>query len=245
LHPLVCVIDECQNLFAHDTYGGQAGDDAEFVIKLGRALGVVLILATQRPDRRSLPTGVSANVSIRYCLRVGGQIENDMILGTSAYQNGIRATTFIPETDAGIGYLVGATPQPKIVRTAWLGQPGITQIAARARALREHAGTLTGHADGLDPEPAGPAWDLLADIAAVVSEPKIWSERGHPPGGAAPGRLRPVGRDGARGPGRPAHRRAQAVQDPHRPGLGHHRRRQGRQPARRQPRRHHQGAHRT
>ncbi len=176
LHPLICVIDECQNLFAHAACGDRAGEDAEFVIKLGRALGVVLILATQRPDRRSLPTGVSANVSIRFCLRVGGQIENDMILGTSAYQNGIRATTFVPEIDAGIGYLVGATPQPKIVRTAWLGQAGITQVADRARALREHAGTLAGHAAGLDPEPAGPAYDLLADIAAVVSEPKVWSE---------------------------------------------------------------------
>jgi S-DNA-T family DNA segregation ATPase FtsK/SpoIIIE len=110
LHPLIVVIDECQNLFAHAAYGDQAGEDAEFVIKLGRAYGVVLILATQRPDKRSLPTGVSANVSIRFCLRVGGQTENDMILGTSAYQNGIRATTFVPETDAGIGYLVGATP---------------------------------------------------------------------------------------------------------------------------------------
>jgi DNA segregation ATPase FtsK/SpoIIIE, S-DNA-T family len=35
------------------------------VIKLGRALGIVL-LATQRPDARSLPTGVSANVGTRF-----------------------------------------------------------------------------------------------------------------------------------------------------------------------------------
>ena len=46
-------------------YGKQASEDAEFIIKLGRALGVILILATQRPDKDSLPTGVSANVGIR------------------------------------------------------------------------------------------------------------------------------------------------------------------------------------
>jgi hypothetical protein len=36
-----------------------------------------------------------------------GQTENDMVLGTSAYKNGLRATTFGPR-DKGIGYLVGA-----------------------------------------------------------------------------------------------------------------------------------------
>ena len=38
--------------------------DAEFVIKIGPAFGVVLVIATQRPDKASLPTGVSGNVSL-------------------------------------------------------------------------------------------------------------------------------------------------------------------------------------
>ncbi|MET9340290.1 cell division protein FtsK [Nonomuraea sp. NPDC003804] len=178
LHPLVCVIDECQNLFAHPEYGGKAGDDAEFIIKLGRALGVVLILATQRPDKDSLPTGISANVSIRFCLRVAGQIENDMILGTSAYKNGVRATVFVPETDAGIGYLVGATPMPKVVRSAYLDTPATQRIADRAHALRVNLGTLSGHGLGERPEQLTPSYDLLADILAVVppSEAKVWNE---------------------------------------------------------------------
>lgn len=61
LHPLVVVIDECQNLFANPVYGKEAGELATDIIKLGRALGIVLILATQRPTRTpcrpaSLPT---------------------------------------------------------------------------------------------------------------------------------------------------------------------------------------------
>ena len=53
-----------QNLFAHPKYGKQAGEDAEFIIKIGRALGVFLVLATQRPDKASrCPPGVSGNVS--------------------------------------------------------------------------------------------------------------------------------------------------------------------------------------
>lgn len=177
LHPLVAIFDECQNLFAHEKYGEQAGRDAEFIIKLGRALGIHLILATQRPDKRSLPTGVSANVSLRFCLRVGGQVENDMILGTSSYQNGIRATTFVPEADAGIGYLVGATPVPKVVKSAYLDTPATQKIADRAYALRTAAGTLSGHAVGEQPE-AAPAYDLLADVASVLTpdEAKVWNE---------------------------------------------------------------------
>ncbi|GII01740.1 cell division protein FtsK [Planobispora takensis] len=183
LHPLACIIDECQNLFAHPIYGKQAGEDAEFVIKLGRALGVVLILATQRPDKNSLPTGVSANVSIRFCLRVAGQTENDMILGTSAYQNGIRATLFVPGPpdqggDAGTGYLIGATPMPKVVKAAYLNTTATQLIADRAHALRKAAGRLTGHAAGDQPEASAPAYDLLADVVAVRvgSEAKVWNE---------------------------------------------------------------------
>ena len=59
LHPLLAAFDELQNLFGHPKFGKQAGEDATFVIKLGRALAVFLILATQRPDKDSLPTGVS------------------------------------------------------------------------------------------------------------------------------------------------------------------------------------------
>ncbi|GGS74210.1 cell division protein FtsK [Planobispora rosea] len=183
LHPLVCIIDECQNLFAHPKYGKQAGEDAEFIIKLGRALGVVLILATQRPDKDSLPTGISANVSIRFCLRVAGQVENDMILGTSAYKNGIRATLFVPGPpdkggDAGTGYLVGATPMPKVVKSAYLDTTATQLIADRAYALRKAAGRLTGHAAGEQPAASAPAYDLLADVAAVLAadEAKIWNE---------------------------------------------------------------------
>jgi DNA segregation ATPase FtsK/SpoIIIE, S-DNA-T family len=164
LWPVICVIDEAQNLFAHPQHGKAAGADAEFVIKIGPAFGVVLMIATQRPDKASLPTGVSGNVSTRFCLKVTGQVENDMILGTSAYKNGLRATTFRPEIDAGIGYLAGAGPGPQVVRTFYLNMADAERAAIRARALREAAGTITGHAAGAEDESAR---DVLADMLAV------------------------------------------------------------------------------
>jgi S-DNA-T family DNA segregation ATPase FtsK/SpoIIIE len=166
LWPVICFIDEAQNLFAHPQHGKAAGADAEFVIKLGPAFGVVLIIATQRPDKASLPTGVSGNVSARFCLKVMGQVENDMILGTSAYKNGIRSTTFRPEIDAGIGYLLGAGPAPLVVRTFYLDMAATERAATRARALRQAAGTITGHAAEVDGQAPR---DVLADLLAVFA----------------------------------------------------------------------------
>jgi S-DNA-T family DNA segregation ATPase FtsK/SpoIIIE len=178
LHPLVFAVDECQELFSHPEFGKDAGELATAIIKRGRALGVILLLATQRPDKDSLPTGISANVGIRFCLRVMGQLENDMILGTSKYKNGIRATTFTKQ-DRGIGYLVGEADDPQIGRGYYLDGPTADRIAARARAARKAAGTLTGYAAGEDATPAaGADVSLLADVAAVIAdgEDKVWSE---------------------------------------------------------------------
>ena len=176
LHPLMCAIDECQNLFAHPKFGKQAAEDAVFIIKIGRALGVYLILATQRPDKDSLPTGVSGNVSTRFCLKVAGQIENDMILGTSAYKNGARATTFRPKIDAGLGYLKGEENTPQVVRTYYLNNADTDRAAKRARAVREAAGTLSGVALGEDDTAA--QRDVLADVLEVfgIAPALHWGE---------------------------------------------------------------------
>lgn len=177
LRPLVFIVDECQNLFAHPTYGAEAAELCTAIIKLGRAFGVILLLATQRPDKDSLPTGVSANVGIRFCLRVMGQVENNMVLGTSAYRNGLRATTF-GSRDKGIGYLVGDADEPQIARSYYVDNPTADRICERARALRKAAGTLTGYAAGEDTATPDAGVSLVDDVAAVVApdEEKIWSE---------------------------------------------------------------------
>ncbi|MEU4229130.1 hypothetical protein AB0F17_32955 [Nonomuraea sp. NPDC026600] len=91
---------------------------------------------------------------------------------------GSRATVFVPEKDAGTGYLVGATPMPKVVKAAYLNTPDTQLIADRAYALRKAAGTLSGYALGETAEQTAPSYDLLADIRAVVppSEAKVWNE---------------------------------------------------------------------
>lgn len=175
LAPIVFAIDECQELFTSE-HAAEAEELCEAIIKRGPALGIMLILATQRPDSKSLPTGVSANVGIRYCLRVKGQPANDMVLGTSAYKSGIRATEFT-NRDKGIGILDGHADTHQIVRSYYIDGPEADRISERARAAREAAGLLTGHAAGETADTA-PSYSLLDDLAAIwpAGEDKAWSE---------------------------------------------------------------------
>jgi S-DNA-T family DNA segregation ATPase FtsK/SpoIIIE len=177
LHPVVLGVDECQRWFEHPTHGSEIQGICEDLVRRGPALGIVPLFGTQRPDAKSLPTAVSANAVLRFCLKVMGQTENDMVLGTSAYKNGVRATMF-SRSDRGIGYLAGEGDDPAIVRCFYVDVPAAERIVARARALRERAGTLVGHALGQDPEPADAASTLLADVLAVVpaSEARVWNQ---------------------------------------------------------------------
>ncbi|WP_314412533.1 cell division protein FtsK [Streptomyces sp. DSM 40484] len=178
LHPIVIAVDECQVLFEHGEHGKEFEEIATDLVKRGPATGIVFLAATQRPDAKSLPTGISANASARWCLKVMGQTENDMVLGTSAYKRGVRATMFA-WGDKGIHYFIGEGSDARIVGSVYVDGPGADVIAARARRVREKAGLLSGHALGEAPETVtGPAYDLLADILAVVpaKETKVWSE---------------------------------------------------------------------
>jgi S-DNA-T family DNA segregation ATPase FtsK/SpoIIIE len=175
LHPLVMVVDECQELFSHEEHGKEAAQLAPKVVKLGRALGVALVLATQRPDKESLPTSLSSIMGTRACLRVMGQLENDMILGTSAYRQGHRATMFTGR-DMGMFYFIGSG-EPGIVKGAFVDAPTADGIGDRARALRIARGTLAGHAAGDTAAAEAPRHHLLDDLAAVwpAGEANVWS----------------------------------------------------------------------
>ncbi len=179
LHPIVVTLDESHFLFENDQYGTEAEALVTDLVKRGPAVGIMVILATQRPDAGSIPKGISSNAILRYCLKVTGQTENDMVLGTSMYKSGVRATMFTRK-DRGIGYLVGEADDPVIVHTYYLDAIAARTIAERARTLRQQAGTLTGYAAGIDDEPAEPedAPTILDDLLAVMpaGEPRLWSD---------------------------------------------------------------------
>jgi len=163
LRPIVAIFDEIQNLML-SPYGAEAGAMLAYLMRLARAYGIVIILATQRPSKDSLPTDISGIVTMRFCLKVADYLANDMVLGTGAYKAGYNAVAFRHETDAGLGWLRGDA-DPQAVKTYYLNLRAAGKVAARARAVRERAGVLSGYALGED-ESAVPR-DVLSDVQAV------------------------------------------------------------------------------
>ncbi|MER7172638.1 cell division protein FtsK [Streptomyces mesophilus] len=179
LHPIVVCLDECQKGFEHKKYGAKITEIGEDLVRRGPAYGIIAMFGTQRPDKSSIPTGISANAVLRFALKVTGQMENDMILGTSMYKAGYKATMFSFKRDKGVAWMAGELDEPAIVCGTEVDMVGAENIALRARKLREDYGNITGYASGQDmAEDPTAGLDLLADIAAVTpaDEAKAWNE---------------------------------------------------------------------
>lgn len=173
---IVVGIDETQMLFG---YGDVSNTDHKAIrqelragitelVKLGPALGIIVILATQDVVEETIPTQISRMAVVRMCMKVEDHNPNDRVLGTGAYKRGIDATMF-SQDDLGIGWLKSEGATPQIVRTVWgLDKPEAEVLAARGRALRVAAGNLTGDAAGDIAEIEAEEVELLADARAVV-----------------------------------------------------------------------------
>ncbi|CAL9380319.1 FtsK/SpoIIIE domain-containing protein [Streptomyces sp. enrichment culture] len=167
LGPRVIVIGEVQELFTHPEYKEEAAALATRLIKKARAYGIILILLTQNPDAPSLPTSVSSSVGTRLCLAVMDWRANNNVLGTSAYERGLRATD-ISIDEQGTGILARGR-EGITVRAAFIKQTEAEDIAARALALRTAAGTLTGQSVG------APVEEL--DVETIVDHVRaIWPD---------------------------------------------------------------------
>lgn len=175
LRPIGVVFDEVQNLILHPEFGAQAVEDLAFVERLGRALGIFIIFATQRPDGDALPPKIRDMALVRYCLKVPDQVSNDMILGTGAYKSGYRASEFRLDVDRGLGWYNGEGDwQP--ARTHYLDLHDTERIAARARAMRQATGVLSGYALGED-NASDAKRSFAADALAIFGEASnLWCD---------------------------------------------------------------------
>lgn len=131
LHPVVILIDEAHELLVDP----EVATAAERLIKRGRALGLIVILATQIPDAKSVPPIITRCVTMRACLAVQDHIANDMILGTGSYKRGVTATAYRPGLDAGWGMVTGLET-PTAVRSQFPDEATGKKILARAVQLR-------------------------------------------------------------------------------------------------------------
>jgi S-DNA-T family DNA segregation ATPase FtsK/SpoIIIE len=155
------------------TAGEYVGELLTWLAKKAPAAGLVLVLATQRPDSKTIPSGLRAVLGSRFALRVMDWRDSNIVLGEQMNTRGYDSSRLLA-SHKGVGILrpdgeteAGADVLAMTVRTYFMPNDDWRAICHRGRALREAAGTLTGHAAGHDDTP--PALDHAAALKAIGS----------------------------------------------------------------------------
>ncbi|SFS88963.1 FtsK/SpoIIIE domain-containing protein [Saccharopolyspora flava] len=138
------------------TLGAYIADLLTYLARKGPAVGIVVVLATQRPDSTTIPSRLRAVLGSRFALRVMDWRDSNIVLGEQMNTRGFDASTLLP-SHKGVGILrpdgeaeSGGDAVAVTVRTFYMDNAGWRSICERGRALREAAGTLSGHAAGDD-----------------------------------------------------------------------------------------------
>jgi len=140
--------------------GQYIGELLTWLAKKGPAAGIELVLATQRPDSKTIPSKLRAVLGSRFALRVMDWRDSNIILGEQMNTRGWDSSRLLP-SHKGVGILrpdgeaaPGADTLAMMVRTYYMPNDHWATLCERGRALREAAGTLTGHAIGTEPATA-------------------------------------------------------------------------------------------
>ena len=141
------------------TAGEYVGELLTWLAKKGPAAGIVLVLATQRPDSKTIPSGLRAVLGSRFALRVMDWRDSNIVLGEQMNTRGYDSSRLLA-SHKGVGILrpdgdtqVGADVLALTVRTYYMPNEDWQTICQRGRELRETTGTLTGHAAGQNSAP--------------------------------------------------------------------------------------------
>ncbi|UKD57126.1 cell division protein FtsK [Amycolatopsis sp. FU40] len=136
------------------TAGEYVGELLTWLAKKGPAAGIVLVLATQRPDSKTIPSGLRAVLGSRFALRVMDWRDSNIVLGEQMNTRGYDSSRLLA-SHKGVGILrpdgdaqAGGDVLALTVRTYYMPNEDWQTICRRGRELREAEGTLTGHAAG-------------------------------------------------------------------------------------------------
>jgi len=105
------------------------------LVSRGRAAGIIVIAATQKPSGEIIPTFVRDLFSFRMALRCTTPEASDTVLGQGWASQGYSASTLDP-TARGVGFLLAEGAVPVKMRTHYLADNDIAVLAQRAETLR-------------------------------------------------------------------------------------------------------------
>ena len=170
LAPYLVIVDELQEYT-------QAEDKAmakEFTriftrfSRLGRSAGIIPVIATQYPADGVVPVAMRSNFSTKFCLRVEGHQQVEVILGTGSYASGLKANLFTA-SESGLAWHKGDGQEPSIVRSVYgLDGPACDELVEQARAMRANLGMLTGQAADGEVVDAEIVISIVEDVESVM-----------------------------------------------------------------------------
>lgn len=159
MRPLFIFIDEAHRAFQDPTWGEKITNLVEDIAKNAPFVGVVLVVMTQKPDSKAVPTRVRDVLGTRAAGKVMTRQSSEAILGTEAYGEGYNAAA-LPKKP-GVFMLYGAEDFGGVfealeVRVDRGDVAQVAMVAQRATAAREKVDrlpTVTGGDDTPEDDP--------------------------------------------------------------------------------------------
>lgn len=105
------------------------------LVALGRAAGIVVVVATQKPSTDVLPSSIRDNIAYRAAFRCSTREASDTILGAGWASNGYSASD-IDAATPGVCWLLAEGVSPKRLRCFYLSDDELDALVERARVLR-------------------------------------------------------------------------------------------------------------
>jgi hypothetical protein len=110
-------------------------DGLHDLVSRGRAAGMVVLAATQKPGHEVVPTWIRDLFSFRLALRCTTPEASDTVLGQGWAHEGYSAST-IAGANRGVGFLLAEGSVPVKLRAFYLDDGEIAEVARRATVLR-------------------------------------------------------------------------------------------------------------
>jgi hypothetical protein len=165
---LVIIVDE----YAELADGAPAAmSDSDSIARLGRAVAVTLIAATQRPTQKAMGQGaVRSQMDTRVCFRVRERKDVDLVLGQGMLNAGWYAHTL----NAPGKFLVSASEHttPKRARAYLVTDDDVARVTAYYGPRRPQLDRVSSGALDLEPAAAEPVpWYLIDRTGDAQSDP--------------------------------------------------------------------------
>jgi DNA segregation ATPase FtsK/SpoIIIE, S-DNA-T family len=120
---------------------GESKQQKEFIslvrdlVARGRAAGIIVVAATQRPSADIIPTSLRDLFGYRWAFRCTTDASSDVILGHGWASEGYTAADIDPAA-RGVGWLIAEGGIPKRMKAAYLSDDQAARLAEHAAQLR-------------------------------------------------------------------------------------------------------------